>query len=86
MSKQYCKWCDEEDHIERDCTIKQRRILPLIPGRREKVTGIILNNYLIEKKKTPTHIKHSVLTAWNYHSYVANLPELGTFRWADLDE
>ena len=86
MSAQYCRWCGEEDHIEKQCKIKQKRILPLIPGRREKVTGIILNNYLIEKKKTPMHIKHDIFIAWSCQAFLSNLPKLGTFKWADLDD
>jgi hypothetical protein len=40
--------------------MKQQHKLPIIPERREKVTGMILNNFLISKGKTDLGIKKCV--------------------------
>ena len=80
-----CRWCGEDDHIERECVIKMKRQLPIIPARREKVTGIILNNHLKAKGMTDTDILRKFTLAWWVQAYMESLPKPGTFRWADLD-
>ena len=83
MTTLQCKWCGEMGHLERVCPIKMRKELPIIPDRREKVTGMILNNYLVAHKKDKLSLIKKVFYGWWNHTEMANIPPPGTFKWAD---